>query len=214
MQFLKRENVVELCNKLIDDSFEPCSEFCDSHPKQCSDENNIIVESDVICKHPLVSVRVITWRHERYIRECLESICTQNTDFEYEVLVGEDASPDSTREICLELQRKYPTKIRVIYSSSNVGPSKNARRAMDLARGDYIAICEGDDFWVDPLKLQIQADVLRRKSDVAIVHTGTFMQYECMRFTRYPISSSTRSLLQSFNDKPKSQQQKAFLRKN
>jgi glycosyltransferase involved in cell wall biosynthesis len=109
---------------------------------------------------PLVSVRVITYNHEKYIAKCLEGILMQKTNFAYEVIVGEDCSRDKTREIVLDYQKRYPDIIKVIISEKNIGPVANSLRVEKASQGAYHALCEGDDFWIDPLKLQRQVDFL------------------------------------------------------
>ena len=117
---------------------------------------------------PLISVCVQTYQHSNFIRECLEGILLQNTDFSFEILLGEDDSSDGTREICKEYAEKYPDKIRLFlhHRENNiwVGDQPTGRfnflYNMFSAKGKYIALCEGDDYWTDPLKLQKQVDFL------------------------------------------------------
>lgn len=117
---------------------------------------------------PLLSVMVQTYQHRNYIRDCLDSILSQKTDFPFEILIGEDASSDGTREICIEYAKKFPEKIRLFLHSpknkiqvlgDNTG-NFNAFYNSYAAKGKYVAICEGDDFWADPLKLHNQVDFL------------------------------------------------------
>jgi glycosyltransferase involved in cell wall biosynthesis len=103
---------------------------------------------------------VITYCHEAYIRQALDSIFMQETDFDYEVIVGEDASPDGTRAILLEYKEKYPEKLRLILHDRNLGMNGNAESVLRACRGKYIANCEGDDYWTSKGKLQIQVDFL------------------------------------------------------
>jgi len=110
--------------------------------------------------NPLVSVRVVTYNHEKYIAQCLEGILMQRTNFPFEVIVGEDCSTDNTRKIVFDYQAKFPEKIRVITSEKNVGGMENAIRFQQACNGKYHALCEGDDYWIDPLKLQKQADFM------------------------------------------------------
>jgi glycosyltransferase involved in cell wall biosynthesis len=109
---------------------------------------------------PLVSVVVITYNQERYIRQTLDGIFMQETSFEYEVIVGEDCSPDGTRGILLEYKERHPEALHLILQEKNVGMNKNAEAVWRRCRGKYIAYCEGDDYWTDPLKLQKQVDFL------------------------------------------------------
>ena len=124
-------------------------------------------------KNPLVSVLVQTYNHEKYISKCLDGILSQRTDFEFEILVGEDESSDSTREICLEYAKRNPEKIRlflhsranVIYVSNNPTGRYNLLFNLEHANGKYIALCEGDDYWIDNFKLQKQIDFLNKNAD-------------------------------------------------
>lgn len=119
-------------------------------------------DPDELCKHPVVSATIITYNHEPYIREAIENVLNQECDFEYELIIAEDCSTDNTREICFEYQKKYPKIIRVLYSESNVGMQKNGVRMLHNIRGQYVAFCDGDDFWIRKDKLQLQMDFLRR----------------------------------------------------
>ena len=119
---------------------------------------------------PLVSVMMITYNHASYIGQAIEGVLRQKSNFLFELVIGEDCSTDGTREIVLDYQRRYPQIIQVITSDSNVGARKNSRRTMRACRGKHIAICEGDDYWTDPKKLQKQADYLEKNHDYGIVH--------------------------------------------
>jgi glycosyltransferase involved in cell wall biosynthesis len=114
---------------------------------------------------PLVSVRVATYNHEKYIIQCLEGILMQRTQFPFEVIIGEDCSTDRTREIVKEYQKKHPEIIRVITSEQNVGSMQNNLRIQAACRGQYHAYCEGDDYWIDPLKLQKQVNFMETHPD-------------------------------------------------
>ena len=116
-----------------------------------------------------VSVHMITYNHEPYIRECLESILSQRTDFRFEVVIGEDCSPDNTRAIVLEYQDRYPDIVRVLESTKNLGSNLNAQRVKEACRGKYLAFIEGDDYWNHPRKLQMQYDFLESHPDYGLV---------------------------------------------
>jgi glycosyltransferase involved in cell wall biosynthesis len=117
---------------------------------------------------PLVSVCVPTFQHEKFIEECLASILNQKTDFPFEILIGEDESPDRTREICKKIAFENQDKIRLFLRKDSKKIKlfgKKAGRGNQLglygsARGKYVAFCDGDDFWFEPLKLQKQVDAL------------------------------------------------------
>jgi glycosyltransferase involved in cell wall biosynthesis len=114
---------------------------------------------------PMVTVRTSTYQHAAYIRECIEGVLMQQTTFPFEYIIGEDFSTDGTREIVFEYAKKYPDKIRVITAGYNVGMKANGRRCTRASRGKYIALCEGDDYWTDPLKLQRQVDFLEENQE-------------------------------------------------
>lgn len=111
----------------------------------------------------MVSIHCITYNHEPYIRQCLEGFVMQKTNFRFEAIVHDDASTDRTADIIREYAAKYPNIIKPIYETENQYSKRDGslRRIMDAAcTGKYIALCEGDDYWIDPLKLQKQVDFL------------------------------------------------------
>lgn len=125
---------------------------------------------------PTVSVCCITYNHSKFIGQALESFLNQNTSFSYEILVYDDASNDGTRDILKEYELKYPQIIRVFYSSENQYSQGvrllNLRYNLPRARGKYIATCDGDDFWTDPMKLQKQVDFLDSNPEVVMCFHG------------------------------------------
>ena len=114
---------------------------------------------------PLVSVITITYNHEPYIAKTIEGVLMQQVNFPIEFIIAEDCSTDKTRNIVLDYANRYPEQIKVITSEGNVGAEANERRALLAARGKYIAFCEGDDYWTDPLKLQKQVDFLENNPE-------------------------------------------------
>ncbi|WP_373032846.1 glycosyltransferase [Sulfurovum sp.] len=108
----------------------------------------------------IVSVFMITYNHEKYIAEALDSILMQEVDFRYEIVVGEDCSTDNTRQILLEYRDKYPDKFKLLLHNENIGMMPNVISTLKACTGKYIAMLEGDDYWADPLKLQKQVDFL------------------------------------------------------
>ena len=133
---------------------------------------------------PLVSVRVVTYNHEKWIAQCLESILMQRTNFSFEVIVGEDCSTDSTREIVQAYAGKYPDKIHVLLAESNLGLMLNSYRVQHACRGKYHAMLEGDDYWIDPLKLQKQADFMEAHPDVSLCFHNALILNEKHAATR------------------------------
>lgn len=128
---------------------------------------------------PLVSVCVQTYQHAPFIRQCLDGILMQQTTFQFEILLGEDASTDGTREICIEYANQYPDKIRLFlhHRENNIRindiPTGRFNFTYNLfsAKGKYIALCDGDDYWTDPLKLQKQVAVLESNSQYVLTFT-------------------------------------------
>lgn len=122
-----------------------------------------------------VSVVCNAYNHEAYIRDALEGFVMQKTTFPFEVLVHDDASTDKTAEIIREYEQKYPEIIKPIYETENQYSKHDGslgRIQYGRVQGDYIAICEGDDYWTDPLKLQKQFDVLESNPNIDICATA------------------------------------------
>lgn len=116
-----------------------------------------------------VSVYCLAYNHEKYIRKALEGFVMQKTNFKYEVVIHDDASTDNTAQIIREYEKKYPDIIKPIYQSENQkskGVSIKNRFMLPKMKGKYIAYCEGDDYWIDENKLQLQYDIMERYSDV------------------------------------------------
>lgn len=136
-----------------------------------------------VAKNPLVSVCIQTYQHEDYIKECLDSIINQKTSFQFEVLLGEDASDDSTRAICISYAKSYPNKIRLFlhHRENNISignrPSGRFNFLYNLhnAKGKYIALCEGDDYWTDPYKLQKQVDYMESHPECTLTYHAWYI---------------------------------------
>ncbi len=125
-----------------------------------------------------VCVRMITYNHAKYIAQAVESVLMQETNFPYELIIGEDCSTDGTRDIVVDYQRRYPDKIRLLLAEQNLGALENARRTRAASRGQYIALLEGDDYWTSPFKLQKQVDFLDTHSECALCFHATEVVYE------------------------------------
>jgi len=114
---------------------------------------------------PLVSISCVTYNHEKYIKDALDGFLNQKADFTFEVLVHDDASLDNTADIIRKYEAKYPHIIKPIYQTENQYSKKDGEAGKihrDRARGKYMALCDGDDYWTDPLKLQKQFDCLEQ----------------------------------------------------
>lgn len=122
----------------------------------------------------MVSICLITYNHQEYISTAIESILMQKTNFDFEIIVGEDFSNDGTRKICEEYENQHYNKIKLLPSDKNYGVIPNFIRTLKACNGKYIAICEGDDYWIDPLKLQKQIDFLEGNPDFSLsFHNAT-----------------------------------------
>lgn len=129
----------------------------------------------------MVSIWCITYNHEKYIRTAIDNFLTQRTDFEYEIVIHDDASTDGTVDILKEYEKQYPEKIHVFYEASNLYSQGKLNEVCEdicsnYCRGKYIAICEGDDYWIDNNKLQIQVDYMESHPNcVLTAHNGLWV---------------------------------------
>ncbi len=121
--------------------------------------------------NPLVSIAMITYNHEEFIKQAIESVLMQKTNFDFELLISDDASTDNTAEICREYQKKYPNIIRLIAYEKNVGMINNFINAYNSCNGKYMAILDGDDYFIDEYKLQKQADYLENNTQCSLVYS-------------------------------------------
>lgn len=131
------------------------------------------MESDIV-----VSALMITYNHEPFIREAIEGVLMQQASFPVELVIGEDCSTDRTRDICLEYQQKYPEKIRLLLNEKNLGMMPNFIQTLNACTGKYIALCEGDDYWTDKLKLQKQVDFLEGNEEYMICAHDVWVKTE------------------------------------
>lgn len=124
----------------------------------------------------LVSISCLAYNHSSFIRQCLDGMLMQITNFKYEILIHDDCSTDGTTDIIKEYEAKYPEIIKPIYEKENQfqtgKPAGSIVWNIPRAKGKYIAMCEGDDYWLDPYKLQKQVDILESQSDISFVYTG------------------------------------------
>jgi glycosyltransferase involved in cell wall biosynthesis len=126
---------------------------------------------------PLVSVHLLTFNHAKFIRQSIESVVNQQTDFPFEIIIGDDHSTDGTSQIVDEYQTQYPDLIKVVRGKTNGGPQPNSIRILKNCRGKYMAALEGDDYWIDPLKLQKQVDFMEQNPDFAVCFTNTRVEF-------------------------------------
>lgn len=130
--------------------------YCYYRKKHCDD-------------YPLITTIIITYNHQEYIAEAIESAIVQVGEFRHEILISDDCSTDKTREVIKSYANKYPNLIKDISSEKNLGISNNLKKCFDAAQGEYIAILEGDDYWTEKYKLQRQMRFLKENEDCAMV---------------------------------------------
>jgi glycosyltransferase involved in cell wall biosynthesis len=160
---------------------------------------------------PLVTVRTITYQHADFIEDCIKGVLMQRTNFPFEFIIGEDGSTDGTREICERYAREHPDKIRLFVrdreltqlydENGNFIRRLNGLFTIKSSRGKYMAICEGDDYWTDPLKLQKQVDFLEAHPDCGLVHTDYDLFYVAENRTVRSACESFWSMRTSYEDR-------------
>lgn len=116
----------------------------------------------------MLSVFVVTYDHELFIAQTLDSILMQKTKFDFDIIIGEDCSKDKTASILKKYESDFPKKIKVKYQKQNIGTIANVVDTLSRCNGKYIALCEGDDYWTDPLKLQKQVDFLEANPEYVL----------------------------------------------
>lgn len=123
--------------------------------------------------NPKVSVCMITYGHEKYILQAIEGVLMQECDFDFELIIADDCSPDDTSNIIEEIIKNDPKAIRIKYfkHEKNIGIMSNFLFALKQCKGKYVALCDGDDYWTDPLKLQKQVGFLDCYTDY-VIHSG------------------------------------------
>jgi len=176
---------------------------------------------------PLVSISCITYNHENFISDAIEGFLMQETTFPVEINIHEDASTDNTAKIIREYEKKYPNVLfNVIYQTENQYSKKDGsirRIQHGRARGKYYAICEGDDYWIDPLKLQKQVNFLEENPDYILSFTGCNFLFEEKKKIAEPVKKNIPSLASLskeklffaiINDKLRIQTASVVLRKN
>lgn len=133
-----------------------------------SDQKEFI-RVEYVYRKPFVSIHMMTYNHARYVAQAIEGVVMQETNFDYQLVIGDDCSSDETSKICKEYQAKYPEKIKLILREKNIGAYANMVDIFNNCTGKYIAMCEGDDYWIDPMKLQKQIDILEHNPQYTMV---------------------------------------------
>ena len=122
---------------------------------------------------PMVSIFCLVYNHEPFIAQTLEGFLMQKNNFTTQIVLGEDCSTDGSRAVILEYAQKYPGKFKLLLHDVNIGALNNQQMVFEHCDGKYIAMCEGDDYWTDPLKLQKQVDFLEHNPDFSVSFTNT-----------------------------------------
>jgi glycosyltransferase involved in cell wall biosynthesis len=136
----------------------------------------MLIKDNISSVTPIVSICCLTFNHEKYIRQTLDGFLMQQTNFSYEIVIHDDASTDNTVNIIKEYDLKYPNVFKPIYQKENQKSTyksgMNPRFNYPRSVGKYIALCEGDDYWTDPLKLQKQVDFLEANPEYVGCYNG------------------------------------------
>lgn len=141
-------------------------------------KNSIVVASPELTQKELIkiSVLMVTYNQENFITKALDSVLEQRHAYPYEIVIGDDCSTDKTRDILLAYWNKHPDIIKLLFHGVNVGASKNYLTTLELCRGEYVAMLDGDDYWTDPEKLQKQITFLDNNPDF-VISTHRFRRY-------------------------------------
>ncbi len=124
---------------------------------------------------PIVSIFCMVYNHEPFLQKCLDGFMMQKCKFDFEIVLGEDCSTDNSRNLILNFAKMYPGKFKLILHKYNVGANANQKLVFENCKGKYIAMCEGDDYWTDPLKLQKQVDFLEMHHHYSMVAHKVFI---------------------------------------
>lgn len=127
---------------------------------------------------PKVSVCCVTYNHVHFIEEALEGFVTQKTNFPFEVIIGDDCSTDGTTEVIRAYAQKYPEIIKPIFHNNNVGSYQNVLDVASACTGEYVAMCDGDDYWIDENKLQKQVDFMDTHKDCSLCFHPVIIKYD------------------------------------
>lgn len=139
----------------------------------------------------MVSVFCATYNHKKFIKKTLDGFLMQRCSFSFEIIVGDDHSTDGTHEIVAQYAKKHPN-LKLLSAEKNLGATQNVKRIAAVAGGKYVATCDGDDFWTDPLKLQKQVDFLESNPDYVI----------CSHYTKEINVDGSEVFFLDFNPKP------------
>lgn len=144
---------------------------------------------DRIC----VSIFMLAYNQEKYIAQAIEGVIMQEAKFRYQLVIGEDCSTDGTWEICKIYAQQYPEKIKLVLNERNLGLGANYVKIYKECIGKYVAICDGDDYWIDPLKLQKQVEFLESNPHYRIVYTNNRNLYPSGEIKKYALKVSQKT---------------------
>lgn len=128
----------------------------------------------------LISVVMITYNHEKFLSEAIESVLNQKVDCEFELIIADDCSPDQTKVIVNQFKLNHPKGYAIKYHrhEKNIGMIPNFLFSLKESKGDLIALCDGDDYWIDSNKLQNQKEILLKNNDIKIVYSDCLIDFE------------------------------------
>ncbi len=127
---------------------------------------------------PEISICIITYNQENYIRKAIKGALAQHIDVPYEIVISDDCSTDSTQELCLEYQEEYPNTIRVVRQPVNLGVGKHWVSAINECSGKYVSLCEGDDYFIDPFKIKKQYEFMRDNPQYSLCSHEVYVDHE------------------------------------
>jgi glycosyltransferase involved in cell wall biosynthesis len=130
-----------------------------------------VIDADNYLINPIVTVIIITYNQEKTIRKCIESVVNQEFDYDFEILIGDDCSVDGTKDICIEYQKMYPQKIKLIFQEKNGGVVNNWLSCVKNTKGRYFASCAGDDFWHNSKKIKLQFEYMELNANCGLIYT-------------------------------------------
>lgn len=143
-----------------------------------------------------VSVKMITYNHAPFIAQAIEGVLAQQTTFPVQLVIGDDGSTDGTPDIIRDYAARYPDRIAAVVREANVGMVANFFDLDSYIDGQYLAFCEGDDYWDDPLKLQMQVNLLEQNRDYGLIYTDVRQYVEGVGFRKYkPTKTPSGSVL-------------------
>ncbi len=160
-----------------------------------TEESSHLPDAEFLDKPPLVSILCVTYNQSAFIIQTLSSFLEQKTNFRFEIVIGDDCSTDGTLEILRSWANRYPDVIKLLSGGPNVGPHLNWKRTYEACLGRYIAMCDGDDRWTDPLKLQKQFDYMESHTNCALTfgnvqaHKNGCVEYNYIGGAKMDLSS-------------------------